>query len=433
MSVWKSFRALYFATLLMLLGSGLLSTYLALHVAERADGIWVGALMTGFYLGLVLGGKIGHHLIARVGHIRAYVASAGIVTAAVLLHGLTDNLFVWLLLRVQVGLGMMCMYMVVESWLNEQSTSSERGMVFSGYMMASYLGMVLGQLVLAATPELDINLLLFVALCFALCLVPVALTRRIHPEPLHPAPLEPRYFIQRVPLSMLTSLIAGAMVGAFYGLAPLYASRIGLPTQMIGLFMATCIVAGLLVQGPLGWLSDHLDRPTLIRVCSALLMLIALPQAIWVDLPLPLIFIGGSLSCMLLFSLYPLAVAFANDNIEAEKRVSLTAVLLTTFGVGASISPLLVGVLMKILGPNMLFVALSLFAMLIAARVRPQAISGEHLEAEAPLQHIYMPDGISSSPLAAALDPRIEESHVQEQMQDSPLSDIAELSEEQHY
>ncbi|WP_022966145.1 MFS transporter [Denitrificimonas caeni] len=433
MSVWKSFKSLYFATLLMLLGSGLLSTYLALHVAERADGIWVGALMTGFYLGLVLGGKLGHRLIARVGHIRTYVASAGIVTAAVLLHGLTESLPAWLSLRVVVGLGMMSMYMVVESWLNEQSTSDERGMVFSGYMMASYLGMVLGQLVLAAMPDLNINLLLFVALCFALCLVPVALTRRIHPEPLHPAPLEPRYFLQRVPLSMLTSIVAGAMVGAFYGLAPLYASRIGLPTQMIGLFMATCIVAGLLVQGPLGWLSDRLDRPTLIRVGSALLMLIALPQAIFTDLPIVFVFIGGSLSCMLLFSLYPLAVAFANDNIEAEKRVSLTAVLLTTFGIGASISPLLIGVLMKSFGPNMLYVSLSLFAMLIVIRVRPQAISGDTLSDEAPLQHIYMPDGISSSPLAAALDPRIEESHVQEQMQDSPLADVGEMSEEQHY
>ncbi|MBP7189366.1 MAG: MFS transporter [Thiopseudomonas sp.] len=433
MSVWKSFKSLYFATLLMLLGSGLLSTYLALHVAERADGIWVGALMTGFYLGLVLGGKLGHRLIARVGHIRTYVASAGIVTAAVLLHGLTESLPAWLSLRVVVGLGMMSMYMVVESWLNEQSTSDERGMVFSGYMMASYLGMVLGQLVLAAMPDLNINLLLFVALCFSLCLVPVALTRRIHPEPLHPAPLEPRYFLQRVPLSMLTSIVAGAMVGAFYGLAPLYASRIGLPTQMIGLFMATCIVAGLLVQGPLGWLSDRLDRPTLIRVGSALLMLIALPQAIFTDLPIVFVFIGGSLSCMLLFSLYPLAVAFANDNIEAEKRVSLTAVLLTTFGIGASISPLLIGVLMKSFGPNMLYVSLSLFAMLIVIRVRPQAISGDTLSDEAPLQHIYMPDGISSSPLAAALDPRVEESYVQEQMQDCALTDVDELSEEQHY
>ena len=31
--IWKSFRALYFASLMMLIGSGLLSTYLALRLA----------------------------------------------------------------------------------------------------------------------------------------------------------------------------------------------------------------------------------------------------------------------------------------------------------------------------------------------------------------------------------------------------------------
>ena len=132
--ILKSFSSLYFATLLMLLGSGLLSTYLALRLAETADGLWVGALMAANYLGLVLGGKLGHRLIARVGHIRAYVACAGVVTAAVLGHGLSDWLPSWLLLRMLVGLGMMCQYMVIESWLNEQADTSQRGQVFAGYM-----------------------------------------------------------------------------------------------------------------------------------------------------------------------------------------------------------------------------------------------------------------------------------------------------------
>lgn len=103
------------------------------------------------------------------------------------------------------------------------------------------------------------------------------------------------------------------------------------------------------------------------------------------------------------------------------------------FGLGASISPLLVGVLMKTLGANMLYIAFSVFALYIAIRVRPQVITGDTISEEAPLQHITMPDGMSSSPLSAALDPRVEESHVYEQMQDCPLSDVAEDSEEQHY
>ena len=159
--IFFSFRALYFATLLMLTGSGLLSTYLALRLAaDKVDGLWVGALMAANYFGLVLGGKVGHRLIARVGHIRAYVACAGVVTAAVLGHGLLPWLPAWIALRMVMGLGLMCQYMVIESWLNEQADASQRGAVFGGYMAASYLGLVLGQMILVAHPQLGPELLM---------------------------------------------------------------------------------------------------------------------------------------------------------------------------------------------------------------------------------------------------------------------------------
>ncbi|MFO6384628.1 MFS transporter, partial [Pseudomonas aeruginosa] len=76
-------------------------------------------------------------------HIRAYVACAGVVTAAVLGHGLLPWLPAWIALRMVMGLGLMCQYMVIESWLNEQADASQRGAVFGGYMAASYLGLVL--------------------------------------------------------------------------------------------------------------------------------------------------------------------------------------------------------------------------------------------------------------------------------------------------
>jgi MFS family permease len=433
--IWKSFRALYFATLLMLIGSGLLSTYLGLRLAaDKVDGLWVGALMAANYFGLILGGKLGHRLIARVGHIRAYVACAGVVTAAVLGHGLIDILPVWLFMRMLVGLGMMCQYMVIESWLTEQADASQRGQVFAGYMVASYLGLVLGQLVLVLHPGLGPELLMLVAMCFALCLVPVALTRKLHPAPLHPAPLEPRFFIKRVPQSMTTVLVSGLVIGSFYGLAPLYATAQGLPINQVGLFMGSCILAGLLVQWPLGWLSDRHDRAVLIRSTAALLALSALPLAIMPEVPLKVLFPVGFLVCLLQFSLYPLAVAFSNDHIEAERRVSLTAMLLITFGVGASIGPLLTGALMKQLGPNMLYAFVCFCATVLVLRVRPDAVTGLHRVDEAPLHHVPTPDNMISSPLVAALDPRVDEKSVHDQMQngdgspppEAPPEDIPE-------
>ena len=419
--ILKSFRSLYFATLLMLLGSGLLSTYLALRVAETADGLWVGALMTANYLGLALGGRIGHRLIARVGHIRAYVACAGIGTAAVLGHGLIDLLPAWLVLRMLIGMCMMCQYMVIESWLNEQSSVSQRGQVFSGYMAASYLGLILGQLVLVVHPGLGPELLMLVALCFSLCLVPVALTHKLHPAPLHPAAPELRFFFRRVPLSLITIAVAGLLIGSFYGLGPLYGARMGLTNEQVGLFMGSCILAGLLVQWPLGWLSDRRDRIWLIGRCAALLALVSLPLAVLPEAPVWLLFAAGFAVCALQFCLYPLAVALANDHVDAEQRVSLTAMLLLTFGVGASVGPMLTGVLMRFVGANMLYVVVLVFSLIVAWRVQPRFATHLHQVDDAPLRHIAMPDSTSSSPLAAALDPRVDEQTVHQQMEsDAP-------------
>ncbi|WNW11168.1 MFS transporter [Pseudomonas sp. DTU_2021_1001937_2_SI_NGA_ILE_001] len=416
--IWKSFRALYFASLMMLIGSGLLSTYLALRLAaDQVDSLWVGALMAANYFGLVLGGKVGHRLIGRVGHIRAYATCAGIVGAAVLGHGLTDWLPAWLGLRLIVGLGMMCQYMVIESWLNEQASAKQRGLVFSGYMIASYLGLVLGQLILVVHPQLGPELLMLVAMCFALCLVPVALTRSIHPAPLRPAPLEPLFFMKRVPQSLTAVLGAGLSLGAFYGLAPVYAASHGMPTDQVGLFMGCCILAGFVVQWPLGILSDRFDRIRLIRMVAVLLLLFTLPLVILSDVPVELLFVIAFVAALMQFSLYPLAVAFSNDHVEAERRVSLTAMLLMTYGIGASIGPLLAGVLMRTFGGNMLYAFISGMAALLVVLIRPKAVTRLHEVENAPLHHVPMPDSMASSPLSVALDPRVDEQVVQEKMQ----------------
>ena len=416
-STLTSFSSLYFATLLMLIGSGLLSTYLGLRLATDAvNAIWIGLLMTGYYVGLVMGASVGHRLIARVGHIRAFVTCAGVVTASVLGHALTDRVEVWLLLRWLVGVAMMCQYMVLESWLNEQAESHQRGRVFAGYMLVTFLGLGLGQLVLTLLPLLSFRHVVMVAMCFALCLVPVAVTRRIHPAPLHPAPLEIRLFMRRIPQALTTIVVAGLLLGAFYGLAPAYAAASGLDTHLIGVFMAVTIGAGLIAQWPTGWLSDRIDRSRMIQINAVVLTVVSLLIA-WTSLPsllLVLTFLFG----LMAFTLYPLAVALANDHVEPERRVQLAATLLVAFGVGASIGPLFGSLLMQLLGHNMLYVFLACAALVLVIRVRPEQVTGENRVEEAPVQFMPAAGNLASSPLAAAMDPRVDEQVVAEQMQD---------------
>lgn len=405
-----SFSSLYIATLLMLSGSGLFNTFMGLRLTEQSvSPVWIGALIAGYYLGLVCGARLGHRLLIRVGHIRAFVACAAINATMVLAQASIEHMPFWLVLRLVAGVAMVTQYMVIESWLNEQTENHLRGRVFSVYMLVSGLGTVLGQFSLAMYGALDLRPLTLVAVFQILCLVPIALTARSRPATPVPAPLDIRFFAKRVPLSMTVLFMAGNLSGAFYGLVPVYAAKNGFSTSQVAVFVAAAVTAGLLSQFPMGWLSDRINRVSLIRFNAVLL--VAVPTLLWgwVTLPFWLMLILACIIGVLQFTLYPLGAAFANDHVEAERRVGLSAVLLMTYGIGACLGPLVAGALMSWAGPGMYYIFVSACALVLVWRVRPGSVTGAHQVNEAPVHFVPMPDSLQSSPTAAAtLDPRVD-------------------------
>lgn len=403
-----SFFSLYLATLLLLLGTGLFNTFLSLWLtAASVSEMWVGAQIAAYYFGLVAGARVGHKLIIQFGHIRAYSVGAAIVTMALLTMALIDNLWIWLALRFLVGLAMVAQLMVVESWLNEQAENEIRGSIFALYMIFSGLGTVLGQLALTFFPELDYRPIVFASICSVLCLVPVALTRRLHPAMLTPAPIMARYYLSLVPMSLATVFISGVLTGAFYGLGPVFAVKQGLNNEQVALFVAAAVAAGLLAQGPIGWLADRVNRAGLIRINALLLLFVGIPLWGWWHLPYWALL---AISCgfgILQFTLYPVAVAFANDNIEPDRRVGLSAIVLMSYGLGACLGPLAVGALMRDIGTYTFFIFVSACAALLVLYVRPKQVSGDHLSVDAPTQFVPMSE-LQATPVSAALDPRVD-------------------------
>ncbi|MDW6019666.1 MFS transporter [Vibrio plantisponsor] len=424
----RTFTALYGTTLLTVLASGLLTTYLGLRLsAMQVPELWIGAMMSAYYAGLVAGSKIGHRLVAQVGHIRAFVASAGIVTASALGHALVDDLSIWIILRLIVGVGMMCQYMVLESWLNEQADNNQRGAVFASYMIVSYLGLILGQGAISFYPDLGLEPLLLIAICFALCIVPIALTKRIHPDPLVPAPLQITYYWKKAPQALTTVAIGGMIVGSFYGLAPAYASNLGMHPDQVATYMTTTIMAGLLAQWPMGKLSDMISRSSLIRINCVLLGGLTAAIALLPHqdhLSLVMTFLFGILG----FTLYPLATALANSRVEQGERVGLSATILLTFGLGASIGPLIASTIMQWFGNEMLYGFMAACTLVMFFRL--QYINSRQKKAEVSVSEDYiMATGdLVSSPLAVALDPRVDVESVQEEM--TPSFEAEEESEE---
>ncbi|OWT75365.1 MULTISPECIES: MFS transporter [unclassified Achromobacter] len=409
-STLNSFSSLYAAALLMLCGSGLFNTFMGLRLtAQSVSAFWVGLLIAGYYFGLVCGARLGHKLLIRVGHIRAFVACAAISATMVLAQASFEVLPLWLVLRLIAGIAMVTQFMVLESWLNEQTENRLRGRVFSVYMLVSGLGTVLGQLSLTLYGTLDLRPLTLVAIFQVLCLVPIALTARTHPATPVPAPLDIKFFAKRVPLSLTVLFMAGNLSGAFYGLVPVYAARHGMSTSQVAVYVAASVTAGLLSQFPMGWLSDRINRARLIRCNALILAVFTLVMWGWVDLPYWLMLILSCMFGVLQFTFYPLGAAFANDHVEAEKRVGLSAILLMAYGIGACVGPLIAGALMSWAGPNMYYVFVTACAVILVWRVRPARVTGEHQVDAAPVHFVPMPDTLQSSPAAVAtLDPRVD-------------------------
>jgi len=337
---------------LSLLGLGLLGTLLGVRATLEhfADGM-IGAIMAGYYAGYIIGTHLGPVVIHRVGHIRAFAAMAALTAASTLGFGLAPDPLAWLPLRVLNGLAVVGLYMVVESWLNSQAPADRRGRIFALYMLSTLGALAIGQPLLLVYPPAGLEPFALAAILIVLGLVPITLVRVREPVLELPTPLPLAQLFRLSPLGSAGAFGAGMVNGIFWGLTPVFASRIELDSAAIASLMSATIVGGALLQWPIGRLSDRRDRRSvliLVSFCAAGMAL----AASWVVLQrlpglMPVAFLYGGL----MFSIYAIAVAHTNDQIAGHQVLGATRGLLLLYGLGALSGPLGGGLAMAGFGP----------------------------------------------------------------------------------
>ena len=363
---------------IILIGSGFLGTLLGLRAAlEGFSDAVIGLLMSAYFLGFIVGAYQCPPLINRVGHIRAFTVMAAVASAAILLHAMIIDPWTWAALRLITGVCSVGLYMVIESWLNTQSTNQQRGRVFALYMTVTMLAMALGQYLLLFNGIDTFVPFALIAILYSLGLVPVALTRITEPQPIFTPALRLGYLFERAPLGVLGTLTAGLLLGAFWGMGAVFATGIGLSGTWIAAFMSAAILGGALLQIPIGRLSDTHDRRHVlltVTLAGAAAAMAAFALTLWTPLALVIcIFLFGGFT----FPIYALSVAHMNDHLNANEILEASSGLLLTYGIGAAIGPTAAGALMAAMGERMLllyfFVLLVVLALACRHFMRAQA------------------------------------------------------------
>lgn len=347
----KSFIALLIATTIVTMGSGLLSSLISINMnlhgySEQVIG-WVMACN---YLGIVLGIFFCQGIVYRVGHIRAFAVFAALITVISLLHGMHISPWFWAVLRVGCGLCLTGLFVVIESWLNEKVEPALRGRTLSIYMILVYFGNGSGQFLLNVSDVQGKAIFMLVAILFALCLIPISITRAVNPQPLRVTRYNLIKLFQLAPFSMIGSFAAGLINSSFYSLAPMLGLEIGLEIYQVSLFMSITVWSGILFQWPVGLLSDRLNRLTVLSALGFLAMAVSICIAMYGASGLAaLLFMTACFGVV--FSIYPVAMARAQDNIRREDIVPVSAALILFFGLGACFGPVVASAVMAKTGP----------------------------------------------------------------------------------
>ncbi len=344
---------------ILMLGDGLQGTLLAVRADQEGfSATLTGLVMSTFYLGFLLGSVLAPRITANVGHIRVFAALAALASAAILVHAVFVNVAVWIALRFVSGFCFAGLYIVAESWLNDRATNATRGKLLSLYMVVSYIGVGAGQLLLNLASPGEYPLFILTSVLISVAVVPLLLSAGSPPPFRNSVGISLLQLLRLSPLGMVGMFGVGLVTATFFALGPVYGQRIGLSVKEISYFMAAAVLGTVLLQGPVGALSDKFDRRlvltilTLLTAFSTLLCIAAAPMSTQM-LYISIAIFGG-----LALPLYSVCIALTNDRLEPSQMIAASGALVLIGGLGAVTGPLLVASIMDQFGEESFFWAM---------------------------------------------------------------------------
>ena len=418
-----SLSALLLSIVLLVSGNAFLMTLLGIRLSiESVSPDIIGLVLVCYSIGFVLGTLYVHHIIGRVGHIRAFAVFAAIAAVTALMYPMAVSTEFWAVLRVLSGFSIAGVLVVIESWFSSRASNSNRGALFAVYQIVFYLSAAGGQLFVNVGDPSNFMPYSLAAILLALALIPLSLTRM-------EAPIIEQ--VQRISFFTLAresftgvsgAVVCGVLIGGFYALGPVYATLMGLDVAETSTFMACAIIAAMILAWPLGRLCDRFDRRRVMFwvVFAAALAAVAVSFSGTGNLWLLMLMVGvfTGLSAMI----YPISVAITNDRMESTRIVAASATLLLSYGVGSVIGPIVMAELINLMGPKGLFVGNAGFLFVLAVITSLRITYTDDVAVED--QEDYVPAMPETSAVLAELDPRnteFQESPEVEEMNEDPL------------
>ena len=349
---------------ILLAGNGMQGTLIAVRGNQEGfSTAIIGLIGAGYFAGFMAGCWVVPYILQMVGHVRAFAAMAAIAASATLALVMVVNPFAWLVLRFIIGICFASLFAAVESWINSKVSNENRGKVLSIYRLVDLVCVISSQFLIPLFDIGGFSVFGVMVIMITLSLVPVSLADRSRPQAPGPFRFDMRFLWKLSPLACVGCIAIGMTGAAFRTIGPVYAQSIGMSVASVATFMSAGIFGGIVLQYPLGWLSDRYDRRIALATASMGAVLAGMFINLFAGTSESLNFAGIFLFGCFALPLYSLSAAHANDFAKDGEYVLVATGMMFFWSLGAIIGPLAASLLMQAFGPNILFIFTSIVHM----------------------------------------------------------------------
>ena len=283
------------------------------------------------------------------------------------------DFWMWMVLRVFLHFALTMLFILSEYWINAAAPPEKRGLVLGIYATVLSMGFALGPWLFSRIGSTGIMPFAVGFGIILIAILPVLLAWNDSPdfhEEEH-VPFAP--FIWAVPTATAAVFVFGAVETGGFALFPVFGARIGYSEANAALLLTTIGLGNVLLQIPIGLLSDHVnDRRKILLGCALIglagMCLLPFISSQWYLLAALLFVWGGVVA-----GLYTVGLAHLGSQLTGRELASANAAFVFCYAVGMLVGPQAVGAGMDVLGPQGFSVALGVFfaayALLVGSRL----------------------------------------------------------------
>jgi MFS family permease len=350
-------------------GAPLMSLLLEVHgTSVTLNGLNAGAA----FIGVIVGPLLAPSCVRVLGVRNFLLACFAVDIVTTLALKLFDNVGAWFVLRMLLGLVGSSIFTSAEAWINQLSGDGGRGRIIGIYAVGLSVGFGTGPMLLSVTGIHGWSPFIANVAITASAMLPLIGANDASRAFGRERGASPLTMFARAPLILGTVAIFGLYEAALMALLPIWGLRIGLTAGTAAATLSAVYVGAIVLQMPIGWLSDRMSRIAALRLCGAVGLIgaiLAATPAIPLPALLSLLFVWGGLAS----GIYPVALSIAGDRFRGTELVTVNAAMIIAYGVGGLAGPALGGMAMTVWNPQGLFWLFALLFGALLATTAPQS------------------------------------------------------------